>query len=207
MSITYTPQFSHQDWVDNVDRVQAGGDSGFNVRFHGIEGEFSTLTTVVKEISDAIDTLSAAPPAKTFTTALTPALTPTSTLAANQWQHVDGAAVMPPGQTTAQGMMGLQLPSGGTITTLRIVGTKATGTLQVLMYRQLFATGSGAELVVGHQITATGPFDAMNAATDPTKTKVDNTQYRYYVAVHLILASNTALQGAELDAIVVAYTV
>ncbi len=205
MSITYTPQFSHQDWVDNVDRVQAGGDSGFNVRFHGIEGEFSTLTTVVKEISDAIDTLSAAPPAKTITAALTPALTPTSTLATSQWQHNDGAAVVPPGQTTAHGMMGLQIPTGGTIASLRVVGTKASGTLTIVLYRQLFANGSGAELVVAHQIAANGVFDNTNNALDPTKAKVDNTQYRYYVSVRLDGATSL-VQGAELDAVVVAYT-
>jgi hypothetical protein len=206
MSITYTPLFSHQDWVDNVDRVQAGGDSGFNVRFHGIEGEFSTLTTVVKEISDAIDSLSAAPAAKTFTTALTPALTPTSTLAAQQWQHVDGAATMPPGQTAAHGMMGVQLPTGGTISSLRGVGIKASGVLLLALNRQLFANGSGPETVIAGQIVANGPFDVMTNATDQTKTKVDNTQYRYYLIARLDGASAAALQGAELDAIVVTFT-
>ena len=41
--VTYTPGFQHEDWVDNVDRVQAGGVNGFNVRFNTIEAEFQKI--------------------------------------------------------------------------------------------------------------------------------------------------------------------
>ena len=33
MAISYTPQFSHKDWVDFVDSVQAGGTNGINIPF------------------------------------------------------------------------------------------------------------------------------------------------------------------------------
>lgn len=208
MSITYNPSFSHTDWVDNVDRVQAGGDTGFNIRFHGIEGEFASLSTVVKQISDALDTLSAAPPAKTVVTAVTPALVPTTTIAAQQWQHVPGAATAPPGQTTAHGMMGVQLPDGATVSGLRAVGNKGSGNLLVALQRQLFADGSASEVVAISIIapTANGPFDSNNAPTDASKTKVDNTKYRYYLVVNLDAGNAAATQGVTVDAVVISYS-
>jgi len=56
MAITYTPQFKHQDWIDNVDRVAAGGDNGFNARFHALEAEFTNLSKVVEDLSKAMRT-------------------------------------------------------------------------------------------------------------------------------------------------------
>ncbi len=55
MAITYTPLFTHDDWIDNVDRVQAGGPNGFNIRFNGVAEEFGKLSTVVASIGTAID--------------------------------------------------------------------------------------------------------------------------------------------------------
>jgi hypothetical protein len=45
--IAYTPKFQHLDWVDNVDRVQAGGDHGFNLEFHNLEQEFAALYATI----------------------------------------------------------------------------------------------------------------------------------------------------------------
>lgn len=49
--ITYKRTYQHQDWIDNQDIVQAGGERGFNVEFHGLEAEFDNISTVVGEIS------------------------------------------------------------------------------------------------------------------------------------------------------------
>ena len=48
MTISYTRTFSHTDWVDNVSRVQAGGDDGFNGQFQRHRGEFDTISGVVE---------------------------------------------------------------------------------------------------------------------------------------------------------------
>ncbi len=32
--VSYTPTFQHEDWVDNRDRVQAGGSNGFGYDPH-----------------------------------------------------------------------------------------------------------------------------------------------------------------------------
>ena len=52
--ITYTRQFSHKDWIDLVDSVQAGGTNGINARMHAIEAEFDKLSQVVAAISSAL---------------------------------------------------------------------------------------------------------------------------------------------------------
>jgi hypothetical protein len=52
--ITYANAFQHEDWVDNEDVVQAGGENGFNKKFHAIKDEFDKLTTVVSVIDTEI---------------------------------------------------------------------------------------------------------------------------------------------------------
>lgn len=42
-SITYTRTFNHDDWIDNEDVVQAGGERGFNTKFHGLESELDKI--------------------------------------------------------------------------------------------------------------------------------------------------------------------
>jgi len=46
--ISYNPtNFQWQDWTDNVGRVQAGGDNGFNARFQALQAEFPRVADVV----------------------------------------------------------------------------------------------------------------------------------------------------------------
>ena len=62
--ISYIPGFQHQDWIDNVDRVQAGGDNGFNLRFHALEAEFNRLAGVITQLNAALQALGQQPPAQ-----------------------------------------------------------------------------------------------------------------------------------------------
>lgn len=41
--ITYARSFTHRDWIDNEDVVQAEGENGFNLRFHGVEDELDKV--------------------------------------------------------------------------------------------------------------------------------------------------------------------
>jgi hypothetical protein len=53
--ITYTRNiFKHEDWIDNEDFVQAGGEKGFNQKFHDIEAEFDEIAGVVGDVNTAI---------------------------------------------------------------------------------------------------------------------------------------------------------
>ena len=67
----YTPTFQHKDWVDFVDSVQAGGTNGINIRFHGIEAEFTAIQA-------AFNLVTQAPPAQPQTMTLALMLTATT---------------------------------------------------------------------------------------------------------------------------------
>jgi hypothetical protein len=47
MASNYQPTYAHVNWLDDVDRVQAGGGHGFNQEFAAIEAEFTTLARVL----------------------------------------------------------------------------------------------------------------------------------------------------------------
>jgi len=42
--ISYTRSYAHNDWIDNQDVVQAGGEKGFNQEFHGLEAELDKIS-------------------------------------------------------------------------------------------------------------------------------------------------------------------
>jgi len=51
-NITYNRQFfSHKDWIDFVDSIQAGGSNGVNGRMHAIEQEFDAISGVVGQLN------------------------------------------------------------------------------------------------------------------------------------------------------------
>ncbi|MGH2507302.1 MAG: hypothetical protein ACRDHZ_07840 [Ktedonobacteraceae bacterium] len=52
--ITYTPQYQSPTWSDNVDFVSAEGPGGFNAHFQSLQAELTTLSSIVKQLSDAI---------------------------------------------------------------------------------------------------------------------------------------------------------
>jgi hypothetical protein len=206
--MAYTRTYSHLDWMDNVDRVRAGGDHGFNAEFHNLEAEFDA-------ISSAITGLAVKPPPTKFTVTLTPNLIPTTTQANALFQHIEGAAVVPIKQILAAGMQTMPFPPGVVLNTLRMTGAKSSGTIEAVLQRQLLPFGSQpaavATVVVGP--TQNGPFDVSANPADPNFTTVDTTQYRYYLSVSLSGGDPLAAQGVDggglsliLDAFQVAYT-
>ena len=59
----YTRHFQHRDWIDFVDPVQAGGNNGFNNRFHALESEFDLIATAISSVDNAVTNLENAAPA------------------------------------------------------------------------------------------------------------------------------------------------
>ncbi|MFI5529916.1 hypothetical protein ACIA8O_15380 [Kitasatospora sp. NPDC051853] len=176
MSVSYTPGFKHTDWVDNVDRVRAAGDNGFNIRFHALEAEFARLAEVIAQVADALQQPAPRPVKIT--------LTPTLTSLGDPWTHVYGGAAKPAGAIAAGGMMALQLPQGSTIKELRVCGRKDAGNLSVGVRRQSLAAGSTTELIVSLTL-GTGNFDTTTAAPSTPPARVDNEQFRYYLTADL----------------------
>jgi hypothetical protein len=152
MTISYARSFSHVAWIDRVDRVQAGGDNGFNARFHGIEAEFDTISGVVKQVDGQLTTHSGqisslqqqvaalggvvtAP----VTLGFTPLMLPFNPDAANSaWSQVywstavlgvaNGSYVKVPlaNGGVADGVLPLTLPEGVTLLNLTVLGQAAT---------------------------------------------------------------------------------
>jgi hypothetical protein len=55
--IDFERSFVHTDWLDQVDRVSAGGDNGFNARFHLLESDLDVLGDRVARINTALNTV------------------------------------------------------------------------------------------------------------------------------------------------------
>jgi hypothetical protein len=182
-SISFTRAFTHSDWVDNVDRVEAGGDNGFNGRFHSLESDLDTISSTFDQVESALNTLGTPPGAQTSFTALAPAFVAT---AAAAWSFRDGFAEKPGGATGANGQAALQLPHGQAVTQLRVVGlnTSVSGVLRVGLYRRTLADpGANLELIARVQPTG-NPF---NASANPTAglEVVDNQHFTYFVQATL----------------------
>jgi hypothetical protein len=181
-STSYTPtNFGWQDWTDNVDRVQAGGNNGFNARFQALQAEFPLIADAIAQLNAALAALSQPPPS-TVTRTLTPNLL---TTAANGWAYLPGVAVKPPTQTAAHGMMPVELPNGATVQTLKATGiVTGAGSLRIALVRQGIAGDASAtdQLV---QLTPTGNPFSLVANAGAQFASVDTTQFRYYITALL----------------------
>lgn len=218
MTVSYTPGFTHTDWVDNQDRVQAAGGNGFNGRFHAIEAEFAALQIVVQDISNALVALNVTRPPQTVISTLTPTLVLVGVPSVNthQWLHGEGYAFLLSGQM-ADGMMDVQLPDGSTINTLRVIGSKGSnviptgsGVLTVTLYRQPTALASSFEpvAVVSIADAQVGDFDEPRRPISQAVAKVATQQFRYFLVARLDAAAGTGAgaPGVRIDAFAIAHT-
>ncbi len=181
-SVSYTPQFSHQDWVDNVDRVQAGGANGFNGRFHSLEAEFQRLSDVLAQVGAALDALGTKPPPTPAKVSLTPTLL---TSGAVGWSLVNGFALKQSGQTSAHGLMAVNLPSGATIQNFRASGQNSGGGSLRFAIQRLTVGADAASAQRISQVNGVGaPYDT-TAAADAQFAVVDNDHFRYFITADL----------------------
>ncbi|MEU0740855.1 hypothetical protein [Streptomyces sp. NPDC006134] len=126
MASSYVPKFAHTDWIDNKDRVQAGGKDGFNARFHDLAAEFASLADVINPLIEALS------PAESFLT-LMPILAPRRPILDASgteagWKLIGDGAEKPAGQREAHGIMNVTLPEGAEIKSLKILGEEGTAT-------------------------------------------------------------------------------
>lgn len=181
-NITYTRHFQHADWQDNVDRVQAGGPTGFNQHFHDLEGEFDTLAQVINQINAALIALGQAPPPTATQVTVTPALVAASSTG---WQGGLGVASKPANQTSAWGAMSVDLPSGAVIQSFRATGRNTgAGNLRIALQRQGVVLGTPSERIVGLDNITGDPFD-QNGAASAAVAPVNNQQFKYFITAQL----------------------
>jgi hypothetical protein len=212
MAISYTPQFSHKDWIDFVDSVQAGGTNGINKRFHDIETEFGTISTVIAQIAQVLAT----PTVRSHTLTLAPTLAATTQ---QSWQQQVGFVItatvssggVPTMSATAEGFMPVSLPNGATIQGLRVTGQSAGGFLTVALQSQpLTGTAAATTLL---QILNNFPSVAAPVAFDlppapqNASIAVDNVNNKYFINATL-LGGNTAVSagGTSLNVFQITYS-
>jgi hypothetical protein len=191
VTISYIPAFQHQPWIDNVDRVSAGGPNGVNRRFDDLRAEFDTLANVIKQINDALVALGQKPPPQDVKITLTPNLVPVGGSQVG-WNHRAGLAEKPAGQTSAHGMMSVEFPNGARIRGLRVSGRNAgAGSLRVALRRQgVTADASAADQIA--RVDATGdPFDLNVTVPDGSFPPVDTANFKFFLVADLDNAQAT----------------
>jgi len=212
MAISYTPQFSHKDWIDFVDSVQAGGTNGINIRFHGIEAEFAMISSVIAQIAQVLAT----PAVTSHTLTLAPTLAATTQ---QPWQQQVGfvvTATLGSGATqtmsaTAGGFMPVSLPNGATIQGLRVTGQSAGGILTVALQSQPL-TGASAPTTLLQifdnfpSVAAAAAFD-LPPAPQNASIAVDAVNNKYFITATL-QGGNAALSagGTSLNVFQITYS-
>lgn len=189
MAISYNPKFQHQDWVDNVDRVQAGGSNGFNIHFHQLEDEFGHIAAIVTQVDSALAALGQAPPARVVSTTITPNLVAT---AVTGWAHGLGFALKPANANSAQGMMSIELPHGAVLQNLRVIGrnegttsgTPGTGDLRIILRRMAITADTTTSASVAQVVGVGSPFDNTVSA-DAQFAQVNTSQFKYFITAQL----------------------
>ncbi|HEY9293181.1 MAG TPA: hypothetical protein VIP98_18025, partial [Microlunatus sp.] len=132
--IDFTPTFTHTPWVDNKDRVQAGGTNGFNVRFAALENDLQSISTVVSGIDAAIDALEAGSGPVSHLLTIAPVMYQVTT--GSPWS-LDTSGYATKGTNTAcTGLAPVTLPNGVTLSSFRASGQKGgAGLLQIQLWR------------------------------------------------------------------------
>ena len=184
----YTPSFSHTDWIDNRDRVQAGGDNGFNTRFHDLEAEFAILAA---HLNPLVEALSKPLVKLTLAPILTPYVNQGEMTHRPPWVQGIDQVRKAPDQQEAHGTMGLTLPAGARIQSLLVTGSPPSGTatLTIVLQRHRFDnTASSEPVVTANQLGQ--PFSP--PAGSPELAVVED-DYRYYLTADLAGATATDL--------------
>ncbi len=183
-NVSFTPTFHHTNFVDNRDRVQAGGPNGFNARFGAIEADLTTLSSVVTNVDTELDALGAGPAPTQQTLTLSPALVPV--VGAGAWAHDSSGYASRSGPlTTLAGVQSVSVPNGARLVSLRTLGQNSgTGTLRIGLFRsRLLSVVAPAERIA--RVTGdSNPFDH-NEQADPNLALVDTTAFRYFIIATL----------------------
>jgi hypothetical protein len=197
-NIAFTPTFKHTDWVDNLDRVQAGGTNGFNIRFQQLLADEQALVTLIDQINTALASLSTPPTPTTRTLTLAPSLLadidpsnlgpagPTQNLG---WANFYSVAVLPSQRTVADGSMPVAFPDGTTIQAMRVAGKNTgNGTLTVKLFASAFNDPTFQPIVT---ITGAGsaPFGITVNASTTNNVNVVKPGFRYFLVASLFGAT------------------
>ncbi|MFF0492147.1 hypothetical protein ACWDSJ_09590 [Nocardia sp. NPDC003482] len=171
----FTRTFSHKKWVDAVDRVTAGGDNGFNVRFQALEVDLDNISAAFNTVASGLS--------RQVTINLVPSLTQ---VGPNGWVHDLGVASKGGTATAAYGIQPVVLPPTGTIKSFRALGQKSgDGDLRLELFRQEFLTSDQSSVAL---ISApkTGPGETFDRTLPPVAgTEGLDPKYSYCISARL----------------------
>lgn len=195
MTISYTRTFNYVDKIDNVDIVSAGGDTGLNAQFHGVEAELDTISGVVSQVNGALTAqstqltslqqqISALGVAISRAVSVTPVLTAAGPTG---WDtSTPGIARKLGTNASAYGAVAVTLPAGAQITAFRALGNNTgTGSLRLdLMGQNL--NGQGQASVVNITVTSQpNPFDITKNPVGGASTDIIDPGSSYFILARL----------------------
>ena len=195
MTISYTRTFNYVDKIDNVDIVSAGGDTGLNAQFHGIEAELDTISGVVSQVNGALTAqstqltslqqqVSALGVAISRAVSVTPVLTAAGPTG---WDTTTpGIARKVGGAASAYGAVAVTLPAGAQITAFRALGNNTgSGSIRLdLMGQNL--NGQGQASVVNITVTSQpNPFDITKNPVGAASTDIIDPGSSYFILARL----------------------
>ena len=192
----YTPTFLHTDWIDNVDRIEAGGPRGLNARLHGIENDLNRITPLIDQIDIAIDQIRVTG----RRIALPPPFLATRPTGTSWFMNSDGVMITSVSSTTpAASVACVAPPDQSRLTAFRIRGVLTpTGqgavnlNLQVIFSRlpfQLTPSPPVLDTLASTAVTAAGAFD-VTMQIAPQKAAVDLDAFRYVVSATFSATAN-----------------
>jgi hypothetical protein len=195
MNILYTRAFNYVDKIDNVDIVSAGGDTGLNAQFHSVEAELDTISGVVSQVNDALNSQSTAltslqQQVSALGVAISRAVSVTPVLTAagpTGWDTSSpGTARKPAGAASAYGAVVVTLPAGAQITAFRALGNNTgSGSLRLDLMGQGL-NGQGQASVVDITVTSQpNPFDITKNPVGGSGTDVIDPGSSYFILARL----------------------
>jgi hypothetical protein len=183
--IAYTPTFRHVNWVDNVDRITAGGPNGFNVRFDAIDRDLQQASTLVTAIDAAIGQPAGGSPGQQTLTVPLNGSPGVSITAQGVWR-CDNNGAFHPGSTNARTVIFVQLPEQIRLVSMRMLGLFPGGAAKITMSLFRIATvGASPVKDLVAQVTETtpgmtSPYD-VTIAVNSAFALVNPMQFRYYL--------------------------
>ncbi|GLY37047.1 hypothetical protein Amsp01_030710 [Amycolatopsis sp. NBRC 101858] len=196
--VSYTPVFHHTEWVDKVDRAEASGPNGFNIRFNAIERDLLEASTVVTEIATAIRTVRTSAPDAPARITFTPQLRDVPPALGFETTNAGFQSGLSNAQLGAcAGVANFVPPDRARLSTVRVVGgIDASGTntaaISVMRIPLLGATASATKLG-GVSLTTVGDFDLQSPVSDDVAL-VDLSTFRYFVSVSYQCTASGRLQ-------------
>lgn len=176
--INYKRDFKHDDWIDNEDIVQAGGENGFNGRFHELEQEFDKLSTIIAQINSSL-----VPVIPTTTLTFAATFFPRGSI--TRWLVSDDKAEASFERGDVEGWMPVQLPDNTKIQKIIIIGAKTeTVTAKVTSFviqliRQSLSGDSELLISVPLVNTPTNPFRIEKELRNVSLVDNKNNKYQF----------------------------